>query len=288
MVKKLPLTDFRAVRCMLEPEDFAISEGQDVPPSDLIEEEVWGSLMHLPEDVSIRISDHNGTRLALLHSLWSDWVQAIGDADKPDEIFNCLLDAADCLQCANFNLLHGFYRAALAELRTALELVMIGTHGSRNPNDKDYCEWKSGIGEWNFTRCRRRFLGSLRKQDAKWLFEEGELLATSYQAVCNYTHSRPDASDGALWQSNGPIFKQDAILITFKAALSVYAMCYLLIRLARPNFIMPEDSDILFELDWMPDYAVLVRAYSELYGKAPRPPLKDSAAVSLASPSLTL
>jgi hypothetical protein len=47
------------------------------------------------------------------------------------------------------------------------------------------------------------------------------------------------------------------------------------IRLARPTSQVPEDSDILYELDWMPNYKVLVQAHTELYGKQPRPPLKE-------------
>jgi hypothetical protein len=39
MVRRPSLSDFRAVRIMLEPNGFAISDGQDVPPSDQIEEE---------------------------------------------------------------------------------------------------------------------------------------------------------------------------------------------------------------------------------------------------------
>jgi hypothetical protein len=50
-----------------------------------------------------------------------------GNPEKPDEIFGCMLDAADTFQCANFLFLHGYYRAAMAELRVALGLVMIGT-----------------------------------------------------------------------------------------------------------------------------------------------------------------
>ncbi|MDE2284469.1 MAG: hypothetical protein KGK33_07630, partial [Hyphomicrobiales bacterium] len=69
MSKKLALSDFRALRCKLEPHEFAISEGQDVPPSDLVEPNVWEGIIHLPEDVSIRISDHNGARLKLLYGL---------------------------------------------------------------------------------------------------------------------------------------------------------------------------------------------------------------------------
>jgi hypothetical protein len=275
MSKKLPLSDFRAVRRKLEPHDFAISDGQDVPPSDLVEEEVWRGMVGLPEDVSIRISDHNGARLELLYSLWGDWVTAIGDPDKPDEIFNCMLDAADCFQCANFNFLHGYYRAAIAELRSAFELVMIGAYGSLNSNDAKYMDWKSGAGELAFTRCRRRLSGILRKDQAKWMFEDNQFLAAIYQKLCNYTHSRPDSNDVSLWESNGPVYNGAAIKLTFFSTVSVMATCYLLMRLARPEFIMPEDSDILFELDWVPNYAELVRAFTDLYGKTPRPPMES-------------
>ena len=85
------------------------------------------------------------------------------------------------------------------------------------------------------------------------MFTDGEFLASIYENLCNYTHSRSDASDGALWQSNGPVYNNEAIKLTLYAALSVFAVCYLLVRLALRGFVMPEDSDILFELDWMPD-----------------------------------
>jgi hypothetical protein len=39
MIQKLPLSDFRAVRHKLEPHEFAISEGQDIAPTHLIDEE---------------------------------------------------------------------------------------------------------------------------------------------------------------------------------------------------------------------------------------------------------
>ena len=102
MTKKLSISDFRAVRHRLEPHEFAISEGQDAEPTDLIEDEIWAGIMHLPEDVSIRISDHNGTRLKLLYSLWSDWITATGNPDEPDELFNCMLDAADAFRAPIF------------------------------------------------------------------------------------------------------------------------------------------------------------------------------------------
>lgn len=273
MIKKLPLSDFRAIRSKLEPHEFAISEGQDVPPSNLVEPKVWDGIMHLPEDVSIRISDHNGTRLELLHSLWGDWITAIGDPDNTDEIYNCLLESADCFQGANFNFLHGYHRVAISELRVALELVMIGTYGSLNLDDQRYLDWKKGVGELSFTRCRRYLSRTLTKAQANWIFEDGQFLASFYKTLCNYTHSRPDSNYGSLWESNGPVYNNDAIRLTFFTTLSIMATCYLLIRVARPGFAMPEDSNVFFELDWMPHYPELVRAYTEVYGEIPKPPM---------------
>jgi hypothetical protein len=211
--------------------------------------------------------------------------EAIGDPDKPDEIFNCLLEAGDCFQGATFNFLHGFYRTALAELRTALELVMIGTFGTLYPTHKGYLQWKGGKSEtFGFTRCRKRLLGNLTKQQAKWMFQDNELIAVTFQKLSNYTPARPDADYGVLWESNGPVYNNEAIRLTFFSTLSVHALCYLLIRLARPDFVMPEGSDILFELDWMPGYVSLVRGYTDLYGKPPKPPLRDETSPETNSP----
>ena len=59
MVRKLPLSDFRAVRHKLEPHEFALSEGQDIEPTHLVDEETWAGITHLPDDVAIRVSDPN-------------------------------------------------------------------------------------------------------------------------------------------------------------------------------------------------------------------------------------
>src|SRR5258708_7741841 len=197
MSQKLPLSDFRAVRHKLEPHEFAISEGEDVQPTNLIDEETWAGITYLPDDVAIRMSDHNGHRLALLHSLWGDWITATGDPENPDELFSCMLDAGDAFQCANFLFLHGYYRAAMAELRVALELVMIGAYGNRKPDDPDYVLWKTSGSELGFTRFRKRMHGSLRNAEGKWLLAEKEFPAETFQKLCNFTHSRPDSSEGA-------------------------------------------------------------------------------------------
>jgi hypothetical protein len=266
MAGKLPLSDFRAVRHKLEPHEFA-DGGEDIAPTDLIEEETWVGFTHLPDDVAIRTSDHNGTRLLLLYSLWGDWIEATGDPDKPDELFGCMLDAADAFQCTNFLLLHGYYRAAMAELRVALELVMIGAYGNLKPDDPDYIVWKASGSELGFTRFRKRMHGMLRGDECKWLVADNEFPDKTFRQLCNFTHSRPTSGDGALWRSNGPVYAHEAATLTFFTTLSVYAICYLLIRIARPSFALPPDSRILFEEAWVPNRDGVARAFEQLYGE---------------------
>jgi hypothetical protein len=47
MSKPLSLDDFRAVRIVLEDEDFAMVEGPEGPPTDLIDREVWNGIVTL-------------------------------------------------------------------------------------------------------------------------------------------------------------------------------------------------------------------------------------------------
>ena len=264
MAKNLPLSDFRGVRRKLEPHVF-LEGGEDVAPTDLVDEETWSGITHLPDDVAIRISDHNGLRLALLYRLWGDWITATGDPDQPDELFGCMVDATSSFQCTNFLFLHGFYRAAMAELRVALELVTIGAYGNLRPTDAKYVEWKTNGSELGFTHFRRKTHGMLRSDQCKWLLANDEFPDKTFRRLCNFTHSRPDSSDGALWRSNGPVYVHEAIKLTYLTALSVYGICYLLVRIARPNFRLSASSRFLFEDNWIPNHADAARAYESLF-----------------------
>ena len=265
MVQRVPLSDFRAVRHQLEPGDFALSEEPDPPPTYPIDKDTWYGITGLPDDVAIRTSDHNGHRLKLLHSLWGDWIEATGDPLSPDELFSCMLDAGEAFQCTNFLLLHGYYRAALAELRVALELVMIGAYGNLKPDDPDYMVWKTSGSELGFTRFRRRMHGMLRNEQCKWLVADKEFPQRIFHDLSNFTHSRPNSSDGELWESNGPVYAQQAAMLVFFTAVAVYATCYLLVRIGRPNSTLPARSRIVFEADWVPNREGVAKAFEQLY-----------------------
>jgi hypothetical protein len=72
MVRKLPATDFRARRMVLEPNDFGQTDGKpDTGPTDLVDLAVWHSIMDIADDVAIRTTSHQGSRIGLLHELWA-------------------------------------------------------------------------------------------------------------------------------------------------------------------------------------------------------------------------
>ena len=82
LVKPLDLSDFCALRQVLQPGDFAFGDDTpDEPPTDLIDEESWHGIVDLPDDVAIRTTSHQESRIALLHQLSSAWVEHFPTAD---------------------------------------------------------------------------------------------------------------------------------------------------------------------------------------------------------------
>jgi hypothetical protein len=57
-----------------------------------------------------------------------DWLTATG-FEEQDALFTPMVDAVDCFQSSTFDSFHGYYRSALSNLRTVLELIAIGLLG---------------------------------------------------------------------------------------------------------------------------------------------------------------
>lgn len=260
MVK--PISDFRTKRALLPDEVFLLVSGKRPGPTDLIAEDIWNGIVHLPDDVALTTSNHHGTQLATLYALWGDWLEAIGD--KHDDLFAGMLDAADCFQASTFNSLHGYYRSALSNLRSALELVAIGALGNLSPADKDYLRWKKqNIGSLPFASCLRKLRGATVPAVRASVLKPNGWLDDLYEGLCAYAHSRPDASDGEMWRSNGPIYVVAAFNHVHELQISTYAACYILTKIGRPGFILPTASEFLFkkpDLLWRDDIAPSYRA----------------------------
>lgn len=250
MSKQMSFRDFRAVRIVLEPDDFALaSEEPDPPPSDLVSPETWRALTVLPDDVAIRTSDHDGEALAESYSLCCQWSAATGD--DSDALFDPMLDAGSDLDNSIFNALHGYYRAGFSALRSALELMTIGACGSFANNRQIYGDWRSGAAEFSFgVACARLAtepmldrLNSELRRSGQSLFDPkdrtrglaGGHARQWYGELCNYAHSRPGFADGDLWRSNGPIYVAEVFRNWRRAWLHTVSLCAVLVLLARPS-----------------------------------------------------
>src|SRR5262252_312481 len=129
MTHALPLKDFRARRVVLDPDDFALSDGKsDPPPRSLVDKDVWDHLTTLPTDVSVRTSNTCGWALKAQNDVMSGWGEPIiAILDEPDDpTLFAMRDVSDELYATTFELLHGFYRQGASSLRSCVELMLSG------------------------------------------------------------------------------------------------------------------------------------------------------------------
>lgn len=162
-------------------------------------------------------------------------------------------------------MLHGFYRSAISNLRAALELLMMGAIGNLNPDDKCYRDWAEGNKSASFNSCRDRLRHIHRNSDIEDLFSNKAFPTLIYNELCDFSHARQGSTEGALWESNGPIYSPEGMLKTYQLILSVYATAYLLVKLSRKEFKLPTECSFLFEDEVTKFHTKILAAYMKLY-----------------------
>jgi hypothetical protein len=261
MPKQMDPSDFRAIRRILEPDDFALGgEEPDPPPSDLIQEETWNGIMTLPDDVAMRTSDHNGKALGEVYWLWGKWIKATGET--PDvTLFGPMLDAFDDLQSSIFNALHGYYRAGFSALRNVLEVMTVGTCGSLS-GSQQHASYRAGSTEFSFgAACEQLshesrldwFNSSMRAAGYQSLWDPRDALLPGgfarrlYRELCNYAHTRPGYTEADLWESNGPIYAVKVFRDWYYAFLRTVLICSISILLGRPGADRAPVADLFID-----------------------------------------
>ena len=142
MVKNMDLNDFRAIRRVLEPDDFALSDGEpDLPPTDLIDRKAWEHIMDLPGHVEIVTTNYQGSKIALLHDLSSEWIFSMPDSGITGD---AMLAIYDNLEATIFNAVHGHYKTALAILRVALETSVVAARCALAGDLSRWERWNGG------------------------------------------------------------------------------------------------------------------------------------------------
>jgi len=283
LVKRLPPDDFRATRLILEPEDFAISIGEESPPSDLVDEDTWYGIVTLPDDVSIRTSNHHGQLLKMMYELWGAWIEAVGEPVEPieeDPLYGTILDAADEFKAATFNSLHGYYRPSVSCLRNALELMTIGTYCQVCDREKEYKRWRAGEIEIGFghtcdilgqTEPVRSLESHLRNSLNDSIFGQrrdgypGGSARRLYSRLSDYSHSRPGSTHFDMWNSTGPVYSRNAFIETTQFHFETCLLCFTLTKLGRSDFILPQAAKQLYESERIHPTRIARAAYEYLF-----------------------
>ncbi len=242
MVKNMNLDDFRAIRRVLEPDDFALTDGNpDPPPTDLIDKRAWEHIMTLPGHVAITTTSYQGSKIALLHDLSSEWIFSIPDSGITRD---AMIAIWDNLESTIFNTIHGHYKTALSSLRVALETSVVAARCALAGDQARWDRWNGG-SEFKFGNACDEIL---RLPDVKAREDEASAQVgigifqgrprknydawarSLYGRLCRYSHARGDTTDASIWRSNGPIYSADGLKACYETFLETYTLMLMLAR----------------------------------------------------------
>lgn len=242
MVKSMDLDDFRAIRRVLEPDDFALTDGKpDPPPTDLINRESWEHIMTLPGHVAITTTSHQGSRISLMNDLSSEWVVSMPQNGITGQAMGVI---GDNLESSLFNTVHGHYKAALTILRVALETSVLAARCALAGDQARWERWTGGT-EFKFGNACEEILqlphvktreDEVADQVGIGIFKgrtsrgHDAWARSLYSRLCCYSHARGDTTDASIWSSNGPVYSADGLKACYEIFLETYALMLLLAR----------------------------------------------------------
>ena len=262
MAKVIAAKDFRTERSLMPDEAFLLVSGKRRGPTDPIANDVWNGIMHLPDDVALTTSSHHGSQLATLYSLGATgtrqsatsktrsspacWMPVI--AFRPVRLIRCMASTVRPRRISAARSKSSL-SAPLAISPRRTRIICAGQNRT-----SEACRSRAACGSCA-ARLRRRSGLPLSSRTAGPRLSMRELRA--------YAHARPDASDGEMWESNGPIYVSAAFSHIFEMQVSTFAASYVFSKIARPGFTLPKQSEFLFKtpsLLWHGDIAASYRA----------------------------
>ncbi|WP_186275877.1 hypothetical protein [Burkholderia gladioli] len=261
MVRLLASDDFRAHRKVLDSDDFALTDGEpDPPPRDLVSQEVWDGIMTLPDDVVIRTTSHLGKWVELLYDLWGGWANSL---PRRSIVTQAMLDCADDFSAALFNLVHGYYKQAIAALRNALETMVLACECTLSGTVETWHEWQNGK-EIAFRKILPKLAANskffelevrVRSLTRGGLFPDAGNIdgpawtRNLYQRLSNFSHARGNSTNGALWESTGPVYSEKGMRTACYLYLETYVLLVVLVKATLRRFRVPDASLHLFTME---------------------------------------
>jgi hypothetical protein len=192
-----------------------------------------------------------------------------------------LLDAADEFHAATYNSLHGFYRQAFGCLRNALEVITVATYCQVTGQRDLFKQREAGGVKIEFGKACDGLLGSsrlavlrvrLKDQLGDSIFgqrqgptDRGGWARRLFSDLSEYEHSRPNFRNVDMWESNGPVFSPKAFTRFAAAFFETAALCFLMVKMARPRFSLPEKAKEIWELKLVLPSRIAVSAREILF-----------------------
>jgi hypothetical protein len=268
----------------LPPEAFAIHpDGPEPPPRDMVEAEVWQTIMTLPDDVALRTSDSYGTEMKAMAELWGSLIDMCNETG--DAWFRTCLYMADGLQSSNFNSVCGYYSVAASSLRGTMEALIVGAFFQLIETERAAIEWHNGRYDLKFGfACDRlmkhpaiaEFEAELTRAIDYTIFQQKAANVSPgwarflYSELSNFAHSRPTHSEGSMWQgSNGPVFVSNSFGRVVALYIDVCALLYVLAKICRPRMKLPNEARWLFELEHVRTSQIAREAFKIVWGSLP-------------------
>ncbi len=248
--------DFRASRRYLAPWLFADGgeEGSRYPPpDDLIDERSWDQVMTLPTDVALKSTSYEGALVERLSSLGSDWVFSWPEVGRAPFVDEVALLAGEEFDALIFNATHGYYRQAIGCPRNALEVLIVAAGLAVTNNAALYQRWRTDGHEIGFGQARAWIrdsaVGAQIDRDAapSSVFGDADTSWTKarYAALCGYAHSRAGYNNADFWESNGPVFRPQALRVVESEFRETLALSYLLLRIGWPQYAVAQGEEHL-------------------------------------------
>ncbi len=261
MTKNLDLGDFRAIRRVLEPDDFALTDGKpDPPPTDLIDRESWEHIMTQPGHVAVTTTSYQGSRVSLMNDLSSEWVFSMPLQGITGQAMGVI---SNNLESSIFNAVHGHYKTALTILRAALETSVFAARCALAADKARWERWNGGA-EFKFGNACEEILqlsdvkaredevvdhvgigifkGSTSRTHDAWA-------RTLYSRLCRYSHARGDTTDASIWSSNGPVYSADGLKVCYEVFLETYALMLLLAKWGQGRMGLKHNGRLILRQD---------------------------------------
>lgn len=262
--------DFRTSRRLLPPEAFALAEGSDEEPTDLVHVEDWNGITLLPDDVALRTSDHHGTMLRHAYESWGYWTGLVLDTQSltaepaSDVLAIATMGATDEFQASIYFAMTGFYRQAIGTLRAVSEAMLGAAYLKKRADPAAHAAWINGKTEGRVIvrRYRTELAGvdpyARFEQHDDSLFGDKGWFAWLYEIQSAFVHGRPahassagvtlDTTNAGMWQSNGPIYEPRAFEFWATMFFDTMLLAVLLAGLSDEALVMVlKPSAIPFE-----------------------------------------